>query len=179
MKKLTGDVQNRLFTVLFHYRITPQTTTGLSPAELLMELDLLHPDIARKVTERQQKWSTTGRAPIGRKFKIGDRLYARNYRGTPQWIPVTVVEITGPVSYLVETTTGLCICRHVDQLRFRSVAGITEPVPDSLNDADWDDWPLPYTTPATPSPAQPPSPPIQRSSRLRRPVDRFSPYVSS
>ena len=107
MKKLTGDVQNRLFTVLFHYRITPQTTTGLSPAELLMgrklqnQLDLLHPDIARKVTERQQKWSTTGRAPTCRKFKIGDRLYARNYRGTPQWIPVTVVEITGPVSYLV------------------------------------------------------------------------------
>ena len=94
---------------------------------------------------------------------------------------MTVVEITGPVSYLVETTTGLRIRRHVDQLRFRSVAGITEPVLDGPNDADRDDWPLPYTTlaPTTPFPAQPPCPPIPRLSRLRRPVDRFSPYVSS
>ena len=48
--KLQGTMELRISKFLFKYRITPQTTTGLSPAELLMgrklrtHLDLLHPD---------------------------------------------------------------------------------------------------------------------------------------
>lgn len=51
MKKSTGDsIEARLARVLFSYRITPQLTTGKSPAELLCgrklrsTLDLIHPD---------------------------------------------------------------------------------------------------------------------------------------
>ena len=49
---LDGPIEVRLSKFLFKYRITPQTTTGLSLAQLLMErglrthLDLLHPDTA-------------------------------------------------------------------------------------------------------------------------------------
>ena len=49
MKKFTeGTLENKLSHFLFHYRLTPQTTTGQSPTELLLgrriksRLDLLH-----------------------------------------------------------------------------------------------------------------------------------------
>ena len=50
VKKLDGPIKVQLSKFLFKYRITPQTTTGVSPAQLLMgrrlrtHLDLLHPD---------------------------------------------------------------------------------------------------------------------------------------
>ena len=48
-KSKTTDLQLRLTRFLFQYRITPHTTTGIAPAEMLMNrrphshLDLLHP----------------------------------------------------------------------------------------------------------------------------------------
>ena len=50
----------RISIFLFQYRVTLQTTTGVSPAELLMGrrlrmyLDLLHPDTASKVAAREK-----------------------------------------------------------------------------------------------------------------------------
>ena len=49
----------RISNFLFQYRVTPQTTTGFSPAELLMRrlrthLDLPHPDTASKVAAREE-----------------------------------------------------------------------------------------------------------------------------
>lgn len=55
LKRSKGDtLETRLNRALFNYRITPQSTTGLSPAELLMgrklrcTLDLIHPDLKKK-----------------------------------------------------------------------------------------------------------------------------------
>ena len=51
----------RISIFLFQYRVTLQTTTGVSPAELLMgrrlrmHLDLLHPDTASKVADKREK----------------------------------------------------------------------------------------------------------------------------
>ena len=56
----TGSTSARLAKVLFTYPITPHITTGISPAELLLgrrprtRLDLLHPNTAIKVEEKQQ-----------------------------------------------------------------------------------------------------------------------------
>ena len=50
LKKTTGDMEMHLARFLFQYRITPHTTTGCSPAELLLgrkprtHLDLIHPE---------------------------------------------------------------------------------------------------------------------------------------
>ena len=55
IRQLECDVQERISMFLFRYRVTPHSTTGLSPAELLMgqrfrtHLDLLYPDASRKV----------------------------------------------------------------------------------------------------------------------------------
>ena len=60
MKKLSkGSLQDRVNIFLFKYRTTPQTTIGVSPAELLMgrklrtHLDLLVPDIRGRMQMRQ------------------------------------------------------------------------------------------------------------------------------
>ena len=48
-----GTLQDRINKFLLHYRSTPQATTGISPAELLMgrclksKISLVHPDISR------------------------------------------------------------------------------------------------------------------------------------
>ena len=69
LKKLkVGTLQPRLSQYLFHYRITPHTTTGLSPAEMLMGcqprslLDLLHPDSAKRMQSRQTPPTETPRS---------------------------------------------------------------------------------------------------------------------
>ena len=55
-KKLTeGTLEQRLSRLLFMYRLTPHSTTGRSPAELMLgrqprsRLDLLKPNITQKV----------------------------------------------------------------------------------------------------------------------------------
>ena len=60
MKKLTsGTLEARLARFLFNYRITPQTTTGVSPSELLFgchlrcNLDFLYPNLEAKVRQNQ------------------------------------------------------------------------------------------------------------------------------
>ena len=62
LRKVTSSSMNkRLAKVLFSYRITPQGTTGLAPAELLLgrcrrtQLDLLRPNMADRVEERQRQ----------------------------------------------------------------------------------------------------------------------------
>ena len=56
LKKMTeGSISERLARILMSYRLTPQTTTGISPAELLLgkrprsRLDLLKPHTAEHV----------------------------------------------------------------------------------------------------------------------------------
>jgi len=61
-KTAPGSLQARVSHFLFTYRITPHTTTGVSPAELLMarqlrsHLSLLHPDTAmqKRVNQKQR-----------------------------------------------------------------------------------------------------------------------------
>ena len=58
VEKSTGDsIDTKIARALFNYRITPQSTTGKSPAELLCgrklrsTLDLIHPDFQGRVRE--------------------------------------------------------------------------------------------------------------------------------
>ena len=57
----TGTLDDRLARFLFQYRLTPHSTTGICPAELLMGrkprslFDLMKPNIADRVHQNQQK----------------------------------------------------------------------------------------------------------------------------
>ena len=190
LKKLEGNVSSRLIQFLARYRVTPHSTTEASPAELLMgrklrtTLDLIHPDMSRKVSSKQTDFKST--KPL-RQFSIGQKVFARNYRGTSTWIPAQVVEIIGPVSYKVQIAPNLILRRHIDQLRVRHSEDNTT---DTQQDVDnIDNWNFPTATNSntvnTPTgttqinPTPNPVITVRRSTRPRRPVDKYGPFVSN
>lgn len=151
MKKAgEGSITTKVSRVLFSYRITPQSTTGLSPAEMLQgrrlrsTLDLVHPDLRTKVERKQcvQK-KHHDRQGSERSFQVGDAVITRNFSHGPKWIPGFIAKVTGPVSYKVMLGDGTIVRRHVDQILARPEdknliePEITEPpaVPMSLADA--------------------------------------------
>ena len=46
-------------------------------------------------------------------------MYARNFAQGQRWIPGIIIEVTGPVSFLVRLLDGRVVRRHQDQLRIR------------------------------------------------------------
>uniref|UniRef100_A0AAV2K5K2 Gypsy retrotransposon integrase-like protein 1 n=1 Tax=Knipowitschia caucasica TaxID=637954 RepID=A0AAV2K5K2_KNICA len=124
MKKAgEGNIQTNVSRVLFNYRITPQSTTGLSPAEMLQgrrlrsTLDLVHPDLRSKVEQKQgvQKKHHDKQRTV-RSFLIGDAVITRNFSYGPKWIQGFITKVTGPVSYKVMLGDGSIVRRHVDQI---------------------------------------------------------------
>ena len=92
---LEGPMEHRLTQFLFRYRVTPQTTTGLSPAQLLMgrrlhtTLDFLHPDTSKRVEDKQRKL-IIDKSP--RTFAVGDKVFARGILHK-KWIPARVTRL--------------------------------------------------------------------------------------
>ena len=117
LKVLKGDVETKLCRFLFKYRITPHTSTGRSPAELLLgrqlrsALSLLHPaSNAQRVVPEEV---TEGKC---RKFALDDSVLVRNYGIGDKWVPAIVVSILGEVNYKVLLSDGRIWHRDVDQM---------------------------------------------------------------
>ena len=51
-----------------------------------------------------------------REFSPGQTVLIRDYRNLDKWISGTIVERSGPLSYIVETYPGITYRRHVDQI---------------------------------------------------------------
>ena len=130
MKKTTGSLAIQLNEFLFRYRITPHTTTGRTPAELLMGRRLIGPGYPcccplqhqryakhRKLRERPMHDHHTKL----RTFSISDPVFVHNFNNkTPLWLSGHIKEKTGPLSYKVSLDDGRIIRRHVDHIRHRS-----------------------------------------------------------
>lgn len=81
-------MSSKVPSVLLLYRITPQSTTGISPGEMVLgrKRNLLHPDLQLKVLDKQckqkqyhdNKWKVRG-------FLIGDALLAINFSYGAKW----------------------------------------------------------------------------------------------
>ena len=60
-KQSMGSIHEKIARLLFQYCITPHSTTGTTPAEMLLgrklhfRLDLLKPNIGQKVIDKQQQ----------------------------------------------------------------------------------------------------------------------------
>ncbi|XP_042148867.1 uncharacterized protein K02A2.6-like, partial [Ixodes scapularis] len=125
-----GDWSRRLADFLLQQHVTPHSSTGRSPAELLMGrrvstmLDRLHPDRAPAKSSQQ-----TGLLPVPRSFLPEDPVFARNYGRGPPWAPAVIGRATGPISYEVTLPDGRVLRRHVDQLRRRAMAPCTSEGP--------------------------------------------------
>lgn len=133
-KLVEGDWATKISRFLLTQHITPTTTTGFSPAQLLMKrrlrscLDLLHPDsLPDKVEKKMDKWMNQN-GKEARKFEEQEEVYSRNYGLGPKWVPVVVTRQTGPVSYETVDEAGETQKRHVDQLRSKLTTEPDEPI---------------------------------------------------
>ena len=105
LRKVTqGSLRSRLATVLFTYRLAPQSTTGLSPSQLLLgrhprtRLDLLRPNVAERVERQQGKQVQQHNAQArDRTFEAGEQVFVRNYQQGESWVPGVIQDTTGPV----------------------------------------------------------------------------------
>ncbi len=91
---------------LLSYRTTAYATTVVPPCKLFLQrelrthLSLLQPDCERAVVDKQSlQKSTHDRHAWPRTWSIGDRVMVQNARPGPDWIPGTITELLGPVTY--------------------------------------------------------------------------------
>ena len=107
----------KLSRVILNHRITPQSTTGKSPAELLINrqliscLNLLQPSLAQRV----EKNKCTKRTITTSMHKTDLLRSERKCMDRGGW--KVVVTLRGPVSALIELTDGSRVRRHFDQMR--------------------------------------------------------------
>ena len=114
LKKMTlGNLETRLARFLYHYRITPHVTTGVSPAELLMgrklrsQLDLLQPDTTSHVLDKQTTQKLNhDKHTKERSFEVSDPVLVYNFSNGPKWLSGTIIQIHGNCNYTIELTNG-------------------------------------------------------------------------
>ena len=114
-------LNQRLTEFLFSYRSTPHSTTGISPMELFVQrrlktkFDLLRPDRKKVVTFRQGGQKPHSRNAVLRSYPVGSDIMVRDYRLADKWIPGTIVQKLGPVTYEVDLGSGNLVkpmCDH-------------------------------------------------------------------
>ncbi len=175
-----GRILENLDRFLFHYRITPHTTTGVPPAELLMgrslrsRLNFLFSDVHGKVeaSQLEQKRAHDGCHSL-RIFSVGDKVLIKDFtQSTVKWLPGTICKISGPLSYIVD---GRMARRHVDHIRRRHFES-TKHTPIDGGDlylpADNTDMVSPSLSSSSIS-VPPVDRQLRRSSRIRRPPIRY------
>ena len=119
---------------LFSNRMTPHSTTGETPFQLLWHqrkprsrLDLVFPDIQGRVLNRQAAMDRHCTVS-SRELCCGDAVWVLNFAATPKWLSAVLEERLGPLTFSVRLSDGRVWKRHVDHIRSR--------VPDEGNPAD-------------------------------------------
>lgn len=120
----TGDLHAQIARILLTYRSTPHEVTECCPSELLMgrklrtALDLLRPDLRTTVLQKQiaQKRDYDHRAKPRAQAQPGDRVFARNFRPGPSWMPATVTRQHNSQTEL-QLDDGRQWTRHLDHVR--------------------------------------------------------------
>ena len=138
MKKTAeGSLETRISRFLFWNRLTPHTTTGKTPAELLLgriprsQLDLLkptlkpptqqNPQLAAAVQQKQQKQKDHHDTRYKlREFAVGNSVFVKDFPIGKNWLAGTISAVKGPLSYHVTLTDGRVVRRHVDHVRIRT-----------------------------------------------------------
>lgn len=122
-EKSNMSFQQRLMSFLLTYRTTPHATTNAAPCTLFLKrqvrtrFDLLRPDVEEEVVRKQadQKMQHDSRAK--RELFLGQRVMVHSIQAGQPWIPATVIERNGPLSYLVQVSGNRVWKRHIDHIR--------------------------------------------------------------
>ncbi|CAI5762567.1 Hypothetical predicted protein [Podarcis lilfordi] len=125
--------------MLFLQHATPCTTTGKSPAELLLGrrlvtvLDYVHPD---KMPNHNSRATPQAETDTTRYLAPEDLVWVRNYSRGSRWVAGVVTRASGPVSYYVTLENGQVWKRHIDQLRRRALSREEPDNSSQANDAE-------------------------------------------
>ena len=178
LKKLTsGCLETKLSRFLFQYRITPHTTTGQTPAQLLMgrclhsHLDQLLPDLTSHVQNKQMlQKERFDQHTKTRHFLSDEPVFIRYFGQGDTWLAGIISKSQGPRTYDVKLPDNRVLRRHVDHIRPRSVDQNIQPT-DSDDTLD-DPIPIP-----TSSDDVVPPPTLRRSTRVSRPPNRLVYFI--
>ncbi|EYC13949.1 hypothetical protein Y032_0042g619 [Ancylostoma ceylanicum] len=159
--------------------------------------------LAKERRERIEKQFDRKHGVIRRNFEVGDKVYARQWK-SPQfhWVEGTVVRRIGSVNYEVEIH-GRVVRKHANQLRCRdkqeghvekngSLKVLLDALPAedaytrrevnvekkpdrAIPNARLPSASEPMSTSTVPTNQGPPPPTLRRSTKIRRPVQRFDP----
>ena len=152
---------------LFLYCLTPHSTTGSPPAQLLLgrlpwsKFDLVKPDLSDRVQQKQDvQRKFQNRLARECQFVVGDAVFIKDFPLGKTWIPGTVSAVKGPMSYRIDLTDGRVVRRHVDHVRTRTSTMGTSPDNDlkiptptsntSANEANVDNDPVDAEAPPLP-----------------------------
>ena len=133
----TESLETRISRFLFWYRLTPHSTTGVPPAELLLgripcsQLDLLKPQLSSKVQQKQDAQKKNHDVHSKRReFRVGDTVFVRDFPSGKKWLTGSVTEVKGPLSYNVTLSDGRVVRQHIDHIYIRT-SSATDMVYDS------------------------------------------------
>ena len=178
-KSKAESLETMISCFLFKYQTTPHTTTGISPAELLMgrqlcsHLSLLHPDFSlqNRVTNKQQNQKCHHDAHASKRhFTIGDTVFVCDFPSGKNWPPGTLTQSKGPLSFLIKLDDGRVIRRHIDYIQER-LATVLLPYPTSCD--DWDEY-FPSNSNTSPELTKQLNTEPHRSSHTKKPPDHFT-----
>ena len=178
----------KLSRFLLTYRSTPHSVTGCTPSELLLgrqlktKLSLLQPNVSTQVLDKQaaqkQHYDTHVES---RSFTTGDAVWARDYRREDhKWVPGTIVKQSCPISYEVQTDSGLQR-RQADQLKTSGSTSERKETTDSAGGLGeltapkepMEDRPMSIPDKTTEQSTETERPGRRYTSRIRRPPSRL------
>ena len=139
-----STLSKELSTFLIAYRNAPHSTTGASPATLLLgrplrtRLNLLNPNCDTNVANKQASAMQRKASPF-REFKEGESVLVRGYRGE-KWLEGKVVSRNGPLSYSVQVPGEVKPwSRHVDQILHSCTSSDNVPEEAESDDGELED----------------------------------------
>ena len=178
IKNLTGGtIETKVSRLLFKYRTSPHSTTGMTPAELMFgrrlrtHLDLLQPNLEGKVHNKQCTMKNYHDVSKHEQvILIGDQVYVKNFgRGETQ-LGGVVISKPGPLTLVVELDDGLIIRCHIDHVSHRNHSQ-TNPVGITPNSEVW----VPEVIPQTVVQPEVESKPIDSSETSWEPNENLPP----
>ena len=115
-----------LASFLLLYRATPQGTTAVPPSVLFIgcslrtRLDLLRPNPGTTVVSNQASLKQQHDNHCKPCFlQVHQSALAHNFHRSPSWVPATIMKELGPVSFMVQMSSGLLWKRHLYHIRAR------------------------------------------------------------
>ena len=183
MEDLSGDnLETQISRFLFHYRITPHSTTWCYTSraphgpKLRSRLDLLYPNIAARVWNKQlNQKENHDQHCRQRELFSGQVVWVRNPATGRLWVAGTILEVLTPSRFKISLLDSCIVDWHIDHVRRRAasldISQNRTPAktvfPDIVEDND-----EPSADPPVDVSGQP-APQLRWSARDRRPPERL------